>query len=318
MKNASDFVPANCTLFDPEVARRWISDLTGWTSEVPGLEPTQIVDEGEAATFERLLEERAVPLFRWEGWAGHQVFGPLVVREPRGVFDLDRPLGDPYRLPTWVEADGLEFEECGAEGILLCEKDAFINRLTTIDAFKERRFVTLGCGIPNPRLLRFVHRLAEEHDLPVYVIGDNDTWGYFLFSVLVTGSVIPGRVEPFLACPGARYLGVRTASGDKLESNVHISTKCVWDGVSSEPSFYYPGCPLWDLRIAALMSYPCFSSAKWQAELEAFQKRGDKVEMEAFSVWEVDRYYNELITKPLDSGDHLGAAPTSVTDGEVQ
>src|ERR1700722_9797259 len=107
--------------------------------------------------------------------------------------------GSRFRIPTWVEADNLEFGKQTAAGIILVESWPVFDRLCRAKAWRTLNMVIVcGHGIPRAGVRRFIHRLAGESTLPVYLLADNDTWGYFIFSLLKRGLLAPHMVCPWL------------------------------------------------------------------------------------------------------------------------
>jgi len=52
-------------------------------------------------------------------------------------------------------------------------------------------------------------RLHEEHGLPVYVLVDNDPWGYYIYSVVKQGSINLAFESERMAIPKAKFIGSR-------------------------------------------------------------------------------------------------------------
>lgn len=190
--------------------------------------------------------------------------------EPRGLIAGDLQLmvngdtivqldgnGAPFRLPNWVESDGLSFERCRASGILLVERDAVFRALCKAQAWKQLGLLLVsGCGVPRLEVRRFLHRLSSECEIPVYFLSDNDTWGYFIFSLMKRGALAPCITFKYAGINDLRYLGVRAFDADQF--NVPRSLRRPWE-------------PHWSLRMEYLKQYPCFASAGWQVELGHFQ-----------------------------------------------
>jgi len=112
-----------------------------------------------------------------------------------------------------------------------------------------------GCGIPRLATRRLIHRLERECGLPVLLLADNDTWGYWIYSVLKRGLMAPGRESPYTAIKNLSFLGVR--AGD-------------WKKFAVPADQLRPWTKQWDLRLEALRNQRCFRSKIWQAEFDRF------------------------------------------------
>lgn len=212
-------------------------------------------------------DDQAYGRFRCEPSAS--VWGPLAVRVQGGRWvSLAGRRPRRFELPAWVEADGLSIRNAGACGILAVEKGAVAARLAEQRIWERIGVAVVSCGgIPAARTRRLLHRLRRELDLPVCFLGDCDTWGYFVFSVLKRGMVIPGEENPFLAVRDARFLGLQAGQGAAILArfpDLRVRWERCWDG-----------------RLRALARYPCFRTAAWRRELGAFRGLGGAVELEA-------------------------------------
>ena len=135
---------------------------------------------------------------------------------------------------------------------------------------------------------RFAHRLQAETHIPIYILGDNDTWNYFAFSVLRTGSVVPGRTIPFLAIKDVRYLGITI---DDVRR--HFSAR----------RFRRRWKPGWQERIACLREYECFKTPHWQSEFNQFTEQRFAVDLSlALSQFEGKEAWEQLLLHKISIG----------------
>lgn len=250
-------MPPSKTLFDHSI------DFTQFRGVQPGSVPYAMClgwllnrdeeqyDELEACIFEQIAEHE-VARYEQRGYFA----GPLCVRIDGHVHNLNGTQ-TALALPQWIEADGLVFEDCRAEGVLVVETRTEFEPLLAAGVCERLNLILFtGCGVPRHDARRFLHRLSHEFHLPVYLLVDNDAWGYFFYSILARGVLWPAAHHPYLAVDTLRYLGL--ASGDHRRlGGLEVPTR--------------PWKPLWDLRLAALRAYPCFASPAWQAELTAWE-----------------------------------------------
>ncbi len=176
--------------------------------------------------------------------------------------------GSRFQIPAWVEADNLEFGKQTAAGIILVESWPVFDRLCRARAWRTLNMVIVcGHGIPRAGVRRFIHRLAEESTLPVYLLADNDTWGYFIFSLLKRGLLAPHMVCPWISIGDLRFLGI--CSGD-AEAAVRRGLQLrEWQSG-------------WDARMQRLDRYDCFRTAEWHDEFKAFRRQGGGINLLGF------------------------------------
>jgi len=120
---------------------------------------------------------------------GGSVVGPLVLGDDGDRVDCSRLGKGGYSVPSIVEPEYLEIQKCTADFLLVVEKGTQWNRLSEDKFWKKYNCVLLtGNGQPPRGVRRLARRLHEEKKLPVYVLVDNDPWGYYIYSVVKQGS----------------------------------------------------------------------------------------------------------------------------------
>jgi DNA topoisomerase VI subunit A len=175
-----------------------------------------------------------------------------------------------WSVPSIVEPDIIQFKKCEADYILLIEKGAVWRR------FNEDRFwessnciIIHGGGQPPRGVRRLMHRMHHELKLPVYVLVDNDPWGYYIFSVVKQGSINLAFESVRMAIPKARFIGMSSFDAERfgISGAVAIAMK-------DEDT----------RRAKEIMAYPWFKNKKeWQKEIQHMLSRGVKLELEALS-----------------------------------
>lgn len=173
-----------------------------------------------------------------------------------------------YAIPP--TADEIEIKKVDADYVLVVEKDAVFNRLNAEEFWKKHQCILVtGKGQPDRGTRRMVRRLWEEFKLPVYVLADADPYGFYIYSVYRSGSISLSYESERLATPGAEFIGVYPSDiyRYKIPRNFVIR--------ATDRDFK---------RAKELLTYPWFAKSKtWKRELELFLKKGEKVEIEAFS-----------------------------------
>ena len=166
------------------------------------------------------------------------------------------------------------------------------NELFRSNACIESNLILVsGIGIPRLPTRRVLHRLSTEFNLPVYVLCDNDTWGYFMFSVLKRGLMGPHVRYPFLAVQDLRYLGLRAGE---------------YRSLGFDEKLLIPWKRHYDIRINHLRKYSCFRGSKWQREFSDFRRQHGGFEVNAAcGLLGTKTFLRKCILDKLDQGDFL-------------
>lgn len=193
------------------------------------------------------------------------LIGPLVMRDPSGRRrDLSRARSA-FPIPRWVERDALELCSSSARGVLVVDSARLFARLCAQRAWRQLDVLLANSvGLPRAGMRRLLHRLSTELALPVYLLVDNDTWGYFAFFLLKQGMVHPTEAFMPLAVTDLRLLGIRAGDAAGVRAAVR------------------PWKAQWDVRLRCMAAYDCFSGAEWKSEFDAFRKQRGAIDAEKF------------------------------------
>ena len=223
--------------------------------------------------------------------------GPITIRDSGDTIDLRRMGSGGWAVPSIVEGNVIQFVRHEAEYILLIEKDAVWTRFNE-DKFWKRQncIIVQGGGQPPRGVRRLVQRLHSElknkkgERLPVYVLVDNDPWGFYIYSVMKQGSINLAYESMRMAVPDARFVGLSSFDKDayKLPSNVAIRMD---DGDVS--------------RAKQMLAYPWFEAKQWQREIQEMVRSGVKFELEALSRRGISFITEEYLPRKLRDRDWL-------------
>lgn len=195
--------------------------------------------------------------------------GPMVIEDNGDTIDLSKMGSGGWAVPSIVEPNVIKFKRGNAKYILLVEKGAVWGRFNQ-DKFweKEKCMIVHGGGQPPRGVRRLIRRMNHELKLPVYVLVDNDPWGYYIYSVLKQGSINLAFESERMAIPKARFIGMSAFDAERfaLDKNVTIA-------LSEQDK----------RRAKEVMNYPWFAKKPWQREIKHMLKLGVKLELEAFS-----------------------------------
>ena len=118
------------------------------------------------------------------------VVGPVTFVDDGDRVDCTKLGKGGYSVPSIVEPEYIQISKCTADFILLVEKGTQWNRLSEDKFWRRYNCVLItGNGQPPRGVRRLVRRLHEDYKLPVYVLVDNDPWGYYIYSVVKQGSI---------------------------------------------------------------------------------------------------------------------------------
>ncbi len=217
--------------------------------------------------------------------------GDLTLVDTGDTIDLRRLGSGGWSVPSIVEDNVVQFKRCDAKMILLVEKDAVWRRLNEDKFWRKHKAILLhGNGMAPRGVRRLCHRMVNELKLPLYVLVDNDPWGFYIYSVVKQGSINLAYESLRMAVPQARFIGLSSFDFEKydLPSNVTIQL----DDTDHR-------------RAKQMMAYPWFERKGWQREMQKMLKQGVKLELEALSSKGISFISDEYLPRKIREKDFL-------------
>ncbi|HEV8320767.1 MAG TPA: DNA topoisomerase IV subunit A [Myxococcota bacterium] len=211
--------------------------------------------------------------------------GDITVVDSGDTIDLRHMGSGGWSVPSICEPNVIQFKNNKAKYVLLVEKDAVWRRLNE-DKFwlKHHCILVHGGGMVARGLRRFLYRLHNELELPVYVVVDNDPWGLYIYSVVKQGSINLAYESVRMAIPKARFLGLSSFDREQFELPPNVTIK-----LNDQDK----------RRAEQMLKYPWFEKKQWQKEIQHLLKSGVKLELEALSAKGIsfisDRYLSQKI-----------------------
>jgi len=197
------------------------------------------------------------------------VVGNLVLVDDGDTVDCSRLGKGGYSVPSIVEPDQIQIRKCKADFLLLVEKGTQWNRLSEDKFWKRHNCVLVtGNGQPPRGVRRLARRLHEEWGLPVYVLVDNDPWGYYIYSVVKQGSINLAFESQRMAIPGAKFIGLSSFDPEKHGLPRNVGIKLNEKDVA---------------RAKEILAYPWFQKKPWQKEIRHLLGTGLKFELDALA-----------------------------------
>ncbi len=213
------------------------------------------------------------------------VAGKVVIEDKGDSIDWGRLGSGGWSIPSNVEE--IEFKKVTGKYVIYMEKAAVWERLHE-DKFwdKQNCIIMSSQGQTTRGVRRLLQRLHNEHDLPVYVLTDFDSYGIYIYSVIKFGSIGLAHMAESLAIPDVRFLGITADDINNYDLKKHfIKMKDV------------------DLaRLKQIADYDWFRNNKaWQRQFKMMKGFGSKVEIQALSSKGItfisDTYLPEKIRK---------------------
>ena len=224
--------------------------------------------------YTNLLREEMLILSKEKG----KVVGNMRIRSGDDIIDLSKMGHGAYAIePT---PDLIEFIDVDAEFVLIVEKDAVFQQLHRAGFWKKYKAILVtSAGQPDRATRRFIRRLNEELKLPIYIITDSDPYGWYIYSVFKIGSITLSYESERLATPEAKFLGVSMSDifGDPQRKKKPYLTE-------TERRNYIIKAKEMDLKRAReLKNYKWFQTKEWKREIDIFEEKKSKLEIEALT-----------------------------------
>lgn len=211
--------------------------------------------------------------------------GPLTLVDAGDTIDLRRLGSGGWSVPSIVEPNVIQFRKSDAQFVLLVEKDAVWRRLNE-DRYwvKNKCILVHGQGMAPRGVRRLLYRMNHELKLPIYVLVDNDPWGFYIYSVVKQGSINLAYESVRMAVPSARFLGLSSMDMEQFQLPAHVTIKL--DDQDQR-------------RAKQMLGYPWFNKRTWQREIRTMLRNGVKLELEALSAKGISFISEEYLPKKL-------------------
>lgn len=196
-----------------------------------------------------------------------------------------------YSIPRSVEH--LSFRT-DAAFVLAIETGGMFQRLTNHRFWQSANCILVEmAGVPTRATRRFIRRLTDHANIPVYGFVDCDPYGFAnIYRTLKAGSGNAAHINRFYSVPRARFLGVtpRDITDYGLEDATHplspTDIKRAQDAIGNDPFF---------------SAYP-----EWIATINQLLLMGVRAEQQALAKWGLNYVIEEYLPRKLaDTGSFL-------------
>ncbi len=147
-----------------------------------------------------------------------------------------------------------------------------------------------GNGQPPRGVRRLARRLHEEKKLPVYVLVDNDPWGYYIYSVIKQGSINLAFESQRMAIPKAKFIGLSSADPEALRAAAQRRHQAQRQGHRPRQG---------------AAGYAWFQKKGWQAEIKRMLSSGLKYELDALANKDFQFLTKKYLPRKLKEKDWL-------------
>lgn len=250
----------------------------------------------EQKVSDSIIEDLAVtlgvtrPCLRVVAAAKGTCIGDLTLQEGGDVFNTNQLGRGGWSISPFI--DEVEIKDCGAEYILVVEKDAAMIRLIEEEFHKKNKCLLItGKGQPDIATRRLIRLLHKQEELPVYILTDSDSYGMQICSSYKRGSIALSFESPYLAVPDAKLLGLLPSDLDKF-------------GVPKAARLKMTD---WDMKKAkGMLEMPWIKNNKrWTKELKLMIKTQDKAELQALAKHGITFMTDTYIPQKLGEKDWI-------------
>jgi DNA topoisomerase-6 subunit A len=225
---------------------------------------------------------------------GGSVAGPLTVMdtdpETGEAIEIDcaRLGSGAYSVPRSVER--LRFRT-DADFILAIETGGMFQRLNNHRFWKKANCILVEMGgVPTRATRRFIRRLSDEVDIPVYCFVDCDPYGFAnIYRTLKAGSGNAAHINRFFCVPRAQFLGVTPQDiidyglADATHPLSKTDIKRATDAINNDPFF---------------RAHP-----QWLAAIKQLLEMGVRAEQQALAKWGLNYVIDEYLPRKLEDRD---------------
>lgn len=191
-----------------------------------------------------------------------------------------------YSVPISVEH--LKFET-DAKFILAIETAGMFQRLVKHKYWKKANCILISMGgVPTRACRRFIRRLSESKNIPVYGFVDCDPYGIGnIYRTLKVGSGNAAHINKFFCVPNAKFLGVTPQDIKDYDLPTHplkdVDLKKIKDMLKNDPFIQH--------------------HKEWQKQLQMMAKTKVRAEQQALAAWGLNYVIDTYLPEKLKKAD---------------
>jgi DNA topoisomerase-6 subunit A len=143
-----------------------------------------------------------------------------------------------YSVPISVEELAFETK---ADFIMAIETAGMFQRLLKHNYWKKANCILISMGgVPTRATRRFIRRLSDTMQIPVYAFTDGDPYGWLnIYRTLKVGSGNAAHINEYFCVPQAKFFGITAQDITQYKLPTHplkeIDIKRIKDGLKNDP-----------------------------------------------------------------------------------
>lgn len=216
------------------------------------------------------------------------LYGDITLKDRKhddDVFNCNSLGRGGWSIMSRIEPEEIEIVDIKADMVLVIETAAMYNRLIEEKYARKHNAILIGISGQAARgARRLIHRLRYEYDLPVVVFTDGDPYGWYIYSVIKSGSMALAAHSKYMAVPDAKYVGMTLT--DVETYGLQNVTEKMKDGDVK--------------RAKELMNYDWFKSKNWQHELKLAIDKKIRIEQQALANKSLDFVAKEYLPEKIE------------------
>lgn len=214
--------------------------------------------------------------------------GKVTIQDRGDIIDWSKLGSGGWSVPSNVE--DIKIKKVDAKFVLVVEKNATFDRLNEDRFWEKHDCILVGThGQAARGTKRLIHNLHQKTNLPVYVFTDADAYGYYIYSVIKSGSINLAHASEEFATPSAKFIGLTMA--DITNYGLEKYTIRATDQDIK--------------RTKEMLKYPWFAAKEWQEELKQMVERKIKAEQEALASRHLKFVSEEYLPSKIKKRDFL-------------
>lgn len=200
--------------------------------------------------------------------------------------DCSKYVSGAYSIPSDVER--LDFES-DAKFVMAIETAGMFQRLVKHKYWRKANCILVSMGgVPTRACRRFIRKVSDDLELPVYVFTDGDPYGFLnIYRTLKVGSGNAAHINEYFCVPNAEFLGITPQDiiDYKLPSHPlkDVDIKRIKDGLKNDPFVQ--------------------SHKKWERALKQLYKMKVRAEQQSLAKHGLNFVMSDYLPEKLDKPD---------------
>ena len=217
-----------------------------------------------------------------------KLIGNIIIKSEKDIIDASKLGRIGLPIPSIIE--DIEIKKIDAKYVLVIETSGMWERLVEEKYHQKNNCILIATeGQVSRGVRRMIYKLVNEHKIPIYAFTDGDPWGYYIYSVIKSGSISLAHESKPLATPSIKYIGMTITDIERY--NLQKVTE-----------------PLKDVdvkRIDELLKYPWFKNSEWEKQLILMKEKGKRIEQQALASKSLGFVAEKYLPEKIKNQDFL-------------